>query len=341
MSVSKAPSLLVLRALGLGDFLTGVPAYRAIADAFPTHRRTLAAPAALHALVPLLGAVFSDVCDAAPLGALPARSRGVDVAIDLHGRGPQSHRALLALGPQRLLAFANDAADLPAGGAAWIEGEHEVYRWCRMLRYYNIAADPSDLQLAVPSVAVPAGLRQATIVHPGAASEARRWPIERWAAVARACMERGERVVVTGAPDETSLTSEIARRANLDPANDVAGRTSLIELAALIAAAERVLCGDTGVAHLASAYAVPSVLLFGPTSPAEWGPPQRPFHRVIWAGDSGDPHAPTIDRGLLAIEPIDVLNEIERLRSLRHTHVREEGRSKTKSAAVTSSSAPL
>jgi ADP-heptose:LPS heptosyltransferase len=69
-----------------------------------------------------------------------------------------------------------------------------------------------------------------------------------------------------------------------------------------------VVCGDTGVAHLATAYRVPSVVLFGPTPPQEWGPPpDRPWHTVLWAGGRGDPHAAEPDPGLLAIEVADVL----------------------------------
>jgi len=69
-----------------------------------------------------------------------------------------------------------------------------------------------------------------------------------------------------------------------------------------------VLCGDTGVAHLATAFGVPSVLLFGPTPPAEWGPPpDRAQHVVIHRGTRGDPHGGAPDPGLLAISVDDVL----------------------------------
>jgi ADP-heptose:LPS heptosyltransferase len=48
----------------------------------------------------------------------------------------------------------------------------------------------------------------------------------------------------------------------------------------------------------------PSVVLFGPTPPAEWGPPaSRPWHRALWAGRRGDPHAAEPDPGLLELGP--------------------------------------
>jgi ADP-heptose:LPS heptosyltransferase len=93
----------------------------------------------------------------------------------------------------------------------------------------------------------------------------------------------------------------------------LAGETDLLGLAATIAHAGRVVCGDTGVAHLATAYGTPSVVLFGPTPPSEWGPPpDRPRHQALWAGGRGDPHADTPDPGLLAITVQDVLDALQR-----------------------------
>jgi hypothetical protein len=90
-----------------------------------------------------------------------------------------------------------------------------------------------------------------------------------------------------------------------------AGPTDLLRLAALVAAAGRVACADTGVAHLATALGTPSVVLFGPTSPARWGPPpDRPIHRVLWAGSTGPPHGSRPHPGLLAITVDDVIGAL-------------------------------
>jgi ADP-heptose:LPS heptosyltransferase len=305
--------LLVLRALGLGDFLTAVPTYRALARAFPNHRRVLAAPRALHALLPLLGGAFDAALDAAPLAALPASAARPAVAVNLHGSGPQSHRLLLATAPERFVAFAHPDVSQSSAGAAWDAREHEVVRWCRLLARAGIAADATSLDIGVPEIGLALNRRGATLVHAGAASVARRWPVERFADVARACAARGERVLLTGNARERPLALEIALRAGLPPAAAVAGETTLIELAALVAAARRVICGDTGLAHLASAYGIPSVVLFGPTAPQTWGPPQRARHRVLWAGQCGDPHAKEPHAGLLAITTAQVIDQLEDL----------------------------
>jgi len=302
--------LLVLRALGLGDFLTAVPAYRALARAFPAHRRVLAAPRALHALLPLLGGTFDAAVDARALEPLPEGLRAPDVAVNLHGRGPQSHAILAALAPRRLIAFSDETAPASAAGPRWRADEHEVLRWCRLLTESGIPADPAELDLEPPLEPTPPAFAGATIVHPGAASGSRRWPADRFAAVARHCARRGETVIVTGTAHERALTAEVRRLAHLPCEADLGGRTSLPQLAALVAAAGRVICGDTGVAHLASAYRIPSLVLFGPVSPAEWGPPRRPQHRALWAGRRGDPHALEIDPGLRALPAERVVREL-------------------------------
>jgi ADP-heptose:LPS heptosyltransferase len=305
-----ALEVVALRALGLGDLLTAVPALRALQD---TGRRvTVAAPRALAPLVELAGCAPAA---AAPLQPLDARLHGAGLLVNLHGRGPQSHRVALAARPRRLIAFAHPDVPETAGMPAWRADEHEVARWCRLLEESGLAADPTRLRLSVPPL--PAGLaaaRGATVVHPGAASPARRWPPGRFARVARSEREAGRRVVVTGGPDERALAEAVAGAAGLPDDAVLAGRTDLLELAAVVGAAGRVVCGDTGVAHLATALGVPSVLLFGPTSPRAWGPLQPGgAHRVLWAGRTGDPHAEQPHEGLLEIEPRDVLAQLAAL----------------------------
>jgi ADP-heptose:LPS heptosyltransferase len=299
------PLLVVLRALKLGDLLAAVPALRALARHFPEHHRVLAAPAWLAPLARHTGTV-DEVVDIEPLAFLAPRLHGADVAVNLHGRGPQSTALLEASRPRRLVSFGRD-------GVEWRADEHEVDRWCRLLAESGIPADRDDLLLPPVDVEPPAGVAGATIVHPGASTPARCWPVDRWAAVARAEVTAGHPVVVTGGPDEVAAARRVAAMAGLPDDAVLAGRTGLLDLAAAVAAAGRVVCGDTGVAHLATALATPSVVLFGPVPPSQWGPPSIDRHIALWAGRTGDPHADDVDPGLLAITVDQVIDALRAL----------------------------
>jgi ADP-heptose:LPS heptosyltransferase len=307
--VAVAGRVVVLRALGLGDLLTAVPALRGLRRAYPGHRITLCTPAALTPLAQLTGAV-DEVHDARPLEPLGDELAGCDLAVNLHGRGPESHRVLESISPLATIAFRHPEVPWSLDGPDWLADEHEVLRWCRLLESSGIAADPADLHLELPDSARDARL---TLIHPGAASRSRRWPAERFAAVARDEEARGRSVLITGGARERELARRVAEMAGLRPGAVVAGGTSLLDLTRLVARAGRLVCGDTGVAHLATALRTPSVLLFGPVSPAHWGPLDEERHVVLWAGMTGDPHGGAPDPGLLRIEVEQVLEALDEL----------------------------
>jgi ADP-heptose:LPS heptosyltransferase len=131
--------------------------------------------------------------------------------------------------------------------------------------------------------------------------------------VAKTLSAAGHHVLITGSAAEHDLARGVAIQAGL-PANAVLA-TTLNELAGLVAHARVLISGDTGIAHLATAYATPSVVLFGPMSPARWGPPSdRRRHRVIWHGtrsEPGDNPRPGVHPALLSVHPADVIAEVE------------------------------
>lgn len=297
--------LLVLRALGLGDLLTSVPAIRGLRRAYQGHELVLATPAVLGPIVELIGGV-DRLIDTQPLQS--PSLRGADVAVNLHGSGPESHRCLLRNQPRVLIAFEHPAVPRSFGSPAWSEEEHEVARWCRLLTEHSIACDPCDLALQAPGGA--GDLVGATLVHPGAGSGARRWPAERWAKIARTLALQGHRVVITGSESERELALRVAAGAR-EQVEVIAGSTGLGALARIVAAARLVVSGDTGIAHLAVAYGTPSLTLFGPTPPALWGPPpDRTQHRVLWKGGRGDPRAARPDSSLMSIQTQEVLDAL-------------------------------
>jgi ADP-heptose:LPS heptosyltransferase len=309
--VALTPLALVLRAAGLGDLLVIVPALRGLRRQLPGHHLILATSASLTPVVDCIGGVDS-VLDTHSLSQLPWHGPGPAVAVNLHGKGPESHQLLAALRPERLVAYACPPEF--GFGPEYRAEEHEVERWCRLVEAgFGGSCDRADLDLLPPSTASP--VRDAVVIHPGASHGSRRWPAERFALVAAALTADGCRVVVTGSAAERSLAARVAALAGLPESSVLAGRMPLEALLALVAHARLVVCGDTGVAHVATAYRRPSVVLYGPTAPARWGPPpDRGQHVVLWRGrGDGNPWGNTLDPALAAIPAEDVVTSARSL----------------------------
>lgn len=147
--------------------------------------------------------------------------------------------------------------------------------------------DGDDGRLAVrtplPDVSGLVGDGRYVVLHPGASVPARAWSPDRCEAAVDALTEAGHRVLVTGGPAETALTARVAGRAGVD----LGGRTSLAQLAAVLAGADAVVVGNTGPAHLAAAVGTPVVSLFAPVVPAARWAPYGVAHVLL-----GDQHAP-------------------------------------------------
>jgi heptosyltransferase I len=107
------------------------------------------------------------------------------------------------------------------------------------------------------------------IVNPGAGWGAKCWPAERYAEVVRALAVHGLRSIVNFGPGEEGLARAVEHAAG---AAAIAMSSTVAELIALTRRARLFVGGDTGPMHLAAAFRVPVVALFGPTDPARSGP---------------------------------------------------------------------
>lgn len=117
-------------------------------------------------------------------------------------------------------------------------------------------------------------------LNPGAAAPHRMWPAERFGQLARRLSERiGARILIVGGPREVELAEGIAREADVG-ALCTAGKTSLLELAAVLDRCDTLVTGDTGPQHVGYALGKHVVALFGPANPQSTGP-YGPGHAVI------------------------------------------------------------
>src|SRR5690606_13936993 len=107
------------------------------------------------------------------------------------------------------------------------------------------------------------------LLAPGASyGPAKLWPAERFAAVGDALASAGARVAIVGAPDEAALAGAVAAAMGA-PAAQLAGRLDLGGLKAVVRRARVLVCNGAGARHVAVAFGVPVVALFGPTSLAK------------------------------------------------------------------------
>ena len=114
--------------------------------------------------------------------------------------------------------------------------------------------------------------RPIVAINPMARWESKLWIPERFAALAdRLALHHGCRIVFTGSRDDRPALEVIGRRM-VAPALNLAGRTTLKELSALLSRASVLVCTDTGPMHIANTMKCPVVALFGPTAPWRTGP---------------------------------------------------------------------
>ncbi len=102
--------------------------------------------------------------------------------------------------------------------------------------------------------------------------QSKRWPIPYWATlIDKLIREQGAQVIFTGAPVDTPLIESVSHRMQ-EQAINLAGKTSLPQLVALLQRADLVISGDSGPMHIAAAVGTPLIAIHGPTDPALSGP---------------------------------------------------------------------
>jgi lipopolysaccharide heptosyltransferase II len=152
------------------------------------------------------------------------------------------------------------------------------------------------------------------VLHPGARWASKIWPAASWAQLAdRLSREKNLTVVITGSPGDRALAAQIEAQMQ-EKAWNLAGRTSLKELAGIMQKARLAITADTGPMHLAAALGTQVVALFGPTAPGRTGP-FGAGHRVVRLGVECSPcfqrYCPQ-PRCLTALSPDAVLAAVEK-----------------------------
>jgi heptosyltransferase-1 len=279
--------VLIVRLGSLGDLVHTLPAVNAIRRAHPqaaidwlvdaAHREFLD-------LVPILSSVVTlDRRTVAAWwqtrGAL--RQRRYEAAIDFQGLLKSAVLARLS-GAARVIGFDRRALREPAAAAFYTErvavppGGHVIEKNLALAGALGAADGPREFPLrAVRSPALEAvrarGIDRFALLNTGAAWPNKRWPPERFGAIAAWLQAHyGLASIALWGPGEQALAAALVAHSN--GAAVLAPETGLTDLVALARAAALVVSGDTGPTHIAAAVGTPVVSLFGPTDPARNGP---------------------------------------------------------------------
>lgn len=273
----------------LGDTVMAVPMLRALRRARPDARLAAVGPWA----TALGGQGFADLLITYP-GRWSGRLRTADTVRELRPEVaillPNSFEAALAArywGARLRIGFA-------AEGRAWLLTDrlplpsprlHQIDEYARLLAPLDIDVEDTEPRLGGPDAKgedrrrVRALLADAGVargrgpvigVHIGAAfGPSKLWPPERIAAFCRLMEVEGTMPVLLGAPSDAPYVAAITADLAVP---SLIGRDSPELLPAVLTEVDVLVCGDTGVGHLAAALGTPVVTLFGPTDPALTGP---------------------------------------------------------------------
>jgi hypothetical protein len=306
-------SVVVFRALQLGDMLCAVPALRALRNAVPhAHIALVGLPWAQQFADRFSGYIdeFIPFPGHPLLPEQPVRHEGLarfytslcarefGLAIQLHGSGDVSNDIVSGFGARAMAGYCRGepvtrdrTALLP-----YPETGAEPERLLRLME--ELGAEAAGLHLEFPlsredeeeldASGLATALQDAAYfcIHPGARQRDKCWPPRQFAEVGdRLAAEFGLKPVLTGSASEADLTAEVAAHMHHRPV-DAAAPISIGAMAVLMRKAKLLLCNDTGVSHIAAGLKLKSVVVFSKADIARWAPLDRHSHRCIWDPDA-------------------------------------------------------
>lgn len=254
-----------------------------------------------------------------------------DLAVQMYGSGVYSNPFTLMLGARATAGFVHEPdwssrldAALPMPGAG-----HEVERILALAEFLGAKLQgtwtefpllPKDHAAAADLLV---GAKPPLIgLHPGAREASRRWEPQRLGAVGAALRRRyGGSLVLLGAEGERSVAAAMADNAG-EPRINLAGKTSLAALGAVIARLSVLVANSSGPAHIAYALGTPTVAVFGNASVERYGPPAGNRHRYL--GGRQDPEGSSSATRLQEISVAQVLAAGEEVMALEDVFRKEE-----------------
>jgi ADP-heptose:LPS heptosyltransferase len=289
----------VVRANALGDFVFALPALDALRATYPAAEIVLLAqpwhadflrhrPSPVDRVVVIPGPVRVGPELEAFFTAM--RQERFDIALQLHGGGRESNPFTRRLGARLTVGLRSPEAEPLDRCIPYRHYHPEVLRYLEVVGLAGASPVTLEPRLAVTAADVeeservlPRDSRPLVAVHPGASDPRRRWPAERFGAVATGLARAGARVVTTGTAGEATLTARVAEAADDGVVEDLTGMLSLGGLTGPLSRCSVVVSNDTGPLHLAVAVGAPTVAIFWCGNLLNGGPFTRLRHRPAFS----------------------------------------------------------
>jgi ADP-heptose:LPS heptosyltransferase len=307
-------SIAIVRALALGDMLCAIPSIRAFRSLHPAARISLVGlpwtrelpvryPEYLDESLEFPGFPGIPEVDQDPERTvaflMQMQDRRFDLAVQLHGDGSWINAFVAMFGARATAGFSPPGWSSVTIGDTWIAYPAYGSEISRLLELPAALGAPIDERLEFPIreadreavsriLPVPLEAGSYAVVHPGASTELRRWPADRFASIADRLKDRGLEVVLTGSAAEATVTARV-RAMMQTTAVDLAGRTSLGALGAVVERAAVVVTNDTGVSHMSAAVGTPSVVIFNGSDHERWAPLDAELHLGVVGGSPESP----------------------------------------------------
>lgn len=300
--------IVIVRSLpGLGDLLCIVPALRALRSVLPQSEITLLGLPQAQGFVDRFGEYLDKWLEFPGFPGIPevpfvgdrlatflAHQHEFDIALQMHGNGSVMNHFLDLLKAKQRAGFYLPGQYCPDSRyfLPYPDGA-EARRHLQLLAFLGIPDCGEALEFplndadraAALALITAHGLHHYICLHPGASIDSRRWSTVEFAAVGDALAAQGYQIVLTGVSEEQDLTQTVAQSMQYE-AIDLAGKTDLGTIAALLQQSRLLICNDTGISHLAAALQVKSVVIFSDSDPQRWAPLDRHRHRVVCRPDS-------------------------------------------------------
>jgi ADP-heptose:LPS heptosyltransferase len=220
------------------------------------------------------------------------QAENFDLAIQLQGSGVYSNPFTLMLGAKKTVGFLRpgDPRDALDGAITFPQRGHEVERLLAMIDFLDLPRQGTETEFPLLDVDLMAankmlaGSKKPLVgIHPAAHSLTRRWPLDRFAQVARTLRQRtGGTLVILAGPGETGLAAQLERMLAQESVLNLAGKTSLMELGGVIKQLDVLVTNDSGPAHISYALRIPTVTIWGGEDLERYGPPpEGPFHAAV------------------------------------------------------------